>query len=126
MDPVSWVMLAALALALMVMTGRWLGWHWPVRRGKDGTRLARTVCAAHGAQRCIKAMELLEALVEAEDGHAVAAAWGELELPLLEALPDCPPDLKFRLITACETAAAITAHRETAKGLMAVRNALVH
>lgn len=125
MDPVSWLLLAALGLALVVTAARWWGWPRLPRRSRDGARLARSVCATHGARRCVKAMELLETLVEAEDGAAVAAAWGVLELPLLEALPDCPPDLKFRLITACEAAAGITAHRDTAKGLMAVRNSLV-
>lgn len=126
MDPVSWLMLAVLGLALVVMAGRWWGWPFLRRRSQDGLRLALVVCQAHGARRCVKAMELLEALAEADDGPAVAAAWHELELPLLEALPDCPPDLKFRLIAACDAAAAVTAHRETAKGLMAVRNSLVH
>jgi hypothetical protein len=125
MDIVTWLLVAALGGAGLVMLGRYLGWRPWQRRGRDGTRLAAMVIAAHGARRCVKAMELLEMLARAEDGAAVAAAWQDLEMPLLEALPDCPPEQKHRLITACEAAAAVTAHRETAKGLMAVRNSLI-
>jgi hypothetical protein len=107
------------------MIWRRLGWRGLRRAGVDGGHLARSVCAAHGATRCVRAMELLEELARTGDAQAVAAAWTVLELPLVEALPDCPPQAKLRLITACEAAAGIATHRETAKGLMAVRNSLL-
>jgi len=43
----------------------------------------------------------------------------------VEALPDCPPDLKPALITALEAVAQATANRDTAKRIMTARNSLL-
>ena len=48
-----------------------------------------------------------------------------LELPLLQALPDCPPSAKAGLADALEACARVTANRAAAKRLMALRNALL-
>lgn len=125
MGVVTWILLGALVLALGAMIWQRFSWHGLRRPQTDGRRLAQAVCATHGAIRCLRAMEMLENLAHVGDGEAVVAAWTILELPLVAALPDCPPDQKFRLIAACEAAAGVTTHRETAKGLMAVRNSLV-
>lgn len=114
----SWLT-ASLAAAIAGL-GAILLWRW--RRHRRGA--AVSVLTVHGAARCRAALELLHRLAGA-DQHEIAAAWEAIELPLLQALPDCPPAWKPALAEAIEGCAARVAKRELAKRLMTMRNALL-
>lgn len=81
--------------------------------------------AAHGPARCLAAITLLEGLASTGDQSAIAAAVDRIELPLLQALPDCPPPAKPALSDALDACAAVVAKRELAKRLTTLRNALL-
>lgn len=83
------------------------------------------VLAAHGAARCIEAARLLRRLAERGDSGAIAATWEAIELPLLQALPDCPPDSKVELIQALDACARACRIVETARAIMTMRNSLI-
>jgi hypothetical protein len=93
------------------------------RRGRrDGIE---RVLAAVGPGRCVEAARLLRRLAERRDQAAIAAAWEPIELPLLQALPDCPPDYKVELISALDDCAKACRDRELAKRLVTMRNSLI-
>ncbi len=132
MDVISWAILVALAIALVAMFApRALGWaSWPRWPRASRMRLQprqvdlSQVFDVVGPRRCARAAEVLELLAE-EDSPTIAATWTRLEGPLLEAMPDCPPELKVRLgelLTAC---AERCSARSSARGMMALRNALL-
>lgn len=125
MDMMTWLLLSALLLAAGVMAWRrWGSRSLPARR-RNGARLAAEVIRVHGAQRCLRAITLLEDLSAAEDEAALISAWELIELPLVEALPDCPPKETRRLIIACEAASSLSTNRDIAKRIMTLRNSLV-
>jgi hypothetical protein len=70
-------------------------------------------------------MAVLQRLTRAGDGAGIAASIDEIELPLLQSIPDCPPALKPSLAQALEDAAKVCANRDAAKRLMTLRNAVV-
>jgi hypothetical protein len=76
-----------------------------------------------GAQRCHHAVALLR-LAGRLDRERLHSLWEQIELPLLEAMPDCPPDLKPLLIGRFDMLHGRTKHREYQRRIMAVRNAL--
>jgi hypothetical protein len=126
MDVVAWAILIAIVIALWAMFGTRLRFGWT--RGRN--RTARPVdlsqvMAAVGPRRVAAATTVLEAL--AQDGHsdAIAATWHALEGPLLEALPDCPPEAKTDLAAALAACAEACANRESAQGMMLIRNSLL-
>jgi hypothetical protein len=124
MDPVSWALLAALALALGAMWWRARGLRTPrVRKGRPVP--LGPVLGSAGPARCAAAANVLDALAAVGDSEQIVDAWERLEGPLLEALPDCPPPLKTRLADALAACANACANRVTAQGLMTVRNSLV-
>jgi hypothetical protein len=82
------------------------------------------VLGARGASRCIAASGYLRVLAARGDSAAIAEAWRTLEVPLLEALPDCPPGTKPELARALEGCASVCANRATAQSLMVMRNGI--
>ncbi len=83
------------------------------------------VLAAHGPARCLEATRLLRSLAERGPVERISPTWDAIELPLLQALPDCPPDYKIELINALDAAARACRQVETARAIMTMRNSLV-
>lgn len=81
--------------------------------------------ATHGAGRCVEAARLLRRLAERDDSAAIAHAWEAIELPLLQAVPDCPPDYKVELINALDACARACRVVEVSRRLMTMRNSLL-
>ena len=114
----------ALAGALAVAGTAW----WYLRRtygpgGSERAGVAR-VLAVQGSARCVEALTLLRTLDQRSDGDALALAWQAIELPLLQALPDCPPPLKAALRRTLEDCAARCRRRDAARAMMTMRDAL--
>jgi hypothetical protein len=133
MDVVGWALLAALCMALLTMFApRWLAWlGWPRwLRGRAPVRLRarhvalETVLAEVGSRRCLAATAALEGLAE-QDSETIAETWTRLEGPLLEALPDCPPEDKPRLAEALAECAERCSRRASARSMMLLRNSLL-
>ncbi len=87
--------------------------------------LMRRALEANGAGRCIASLAVLRQLRDLSAPETVAGAWDVLELPLLDALPDCPPDYKTPLREALEDVAKRCAKRDIARRVMVMRDALV-
>lgn len=85
------------------------------------------VMKTHGAARCRLVVQIIhnQFLVGTFDEHRCAEYWNHIELPLVEALPDCPPDLKPVMREACDAFVQRVRNREFAKRIMAVRNSLI-
>lgn len=108
------VLLAAAAVVVVVVAAR----------SSPKTGVA-AVLRAHGPARCLAAIKLLHRLAERGDEAAIAIAWDSIELPLVEALPDCPPDAKPDFVATCDALAQACANRGLAKRVMTVRNSLL-
>jgi hypothetical protein len=113
-------LLIVAAVALVLFMVRWAGGHRALGGAIDG------VLATHGAVRCLKAAQLLRAMARKGDQQAMLATWERLELPLLQALPDCPPDAKPGLMQALDELAKASTNRELAKRVMTLRNGLMN
>lgn len=101
---------------------------WLLRRLSRSPRTAMArILAARGAARCVAAAHFLRGWAARPDPDqaALAAAWEQIELPLLQALPDCPPDFKIELVTALDEAVKACANREVAKRINTLRNSLL-
>ena len=81
--------------------------------------------ASNGTARCFVAIEFFDAL-RPKDGDAFVAAWPTLELLLLEAEPDCPPDRKGAWAESIRIWHGHITHRQTQRGLMALRRAILN
>ncbi len=106
-------------LAVVVLAG----WQGRIRSG--GGASLDAVLATHGPARCLAAIRLLSHLATSTSQERLPAVIEALELPLLQALPDCPPAAKPALAEALEACARGTTHRDAAKRLMTLRNALL-
>lgn len=97
------------------------------RVGRTGTGPADLdrVLATRGAARCIAATLLLEALARRGDQDAIVRTWERLELPLLEALPDCPPDYKRPLVDALDGCVRVCQVVAVSRSMMDLRNSLL-
>jgi hypothetical protein len=99
---------------------------WLLRRLSRSPRTATArILAAQGAARCVAAAKFLRDWTARPDQAALALAWERIELPLLQALPDCPPDYKIELVTALDEAVKACANREVAKRINTLRNSLI-
>ncbi len=107
------VVAAVVALMLMLMM-----------RSRGTTVRVDRVLSTHGAFRCMAVEQALVALADRGDSAAIVVAWSRLEGPLLEALTDCPPDLKPRLADALARCSVACANRAVAQSLMVLRNSL--
>lgn len=95
------------------------------RRSSDAAPLVDRMLRAYGAARCIEAVPALEYLAAQAVTPEIVMYWQRIELPLLQALPDCPPSHKIALREALEKCSRNCAHRDTARGIMNMRDALV-
>jgi hypothetical protein len=93
-------------------------------RGASPAEVGR-VLSAHGPGRCVEAARLLRRLAAHGDSTDLARVWDAIELPLLHAIPDCPPDYKVELIDALDACARSCRVVETAKRLVTMRNSLL-
>lgn len=84
----------------------------------------REVLAHNGAGRCLAAIPLFRTLAAGGDQRAIAAAWEALELPLVQALPDCPPDAKPELVVVLDACAQACSNRELTKRVMTLRRSI--
>lgn len=116
-----WVLLAVAVVAVVALL-LWRGGGRPAR-GRIREERARMLETA-GAARCLAAIELLDDLARRRDAALLAETWDRIELPLLEALPDCPPDRKAELMRALERCHASTRQRDVQRRLMTMRNAV--
>ncbi len=57
--------------------------------------------------------------------QSLHAYWDRLEMPLVQAIPDCPPALKAALREALEGLHGLLRHRQYMQRVMTVRNSLV-
>lgn len=97
-----------------------------VMRRQDLSRGAvQKVLSAVGPARCLAAVRVINDLKNDANQQATAAVWDAIELPLLQALPDCPPNAKPLLMNALDALAKATANRELAKRVMTLRNGLM-
>jgi hypothetical protein len=126
MDVALWAILIALAMAMWVMFSPRLRLGLRRSRNAQVRRSDLTlVNAAVGPRRIAAATAVLEGLARRCDSEAIAGTWHELEGPLLEALPDCPPEAKVDLAAALASCAEACANRESAQGMMLIRNSLL-
>jgi hypothetical protein len=86
--------------------------------------ILRRVLHANGAGRCVAALRLFQDLAARRDEASIAIAWEALELPLLQALPDCPPDAKAALVLALDACAMACGNRDLDKRIMTLRDGL--
>lgn len=105
--------------SLLARIRNWLGW----RRGRRGGVAA--LLAVQGAARCVAAVRVCQELSRSGDPEPIVTAWEEIEMPLLQALPDCPPEVKPDLISALDACAGACTRRDVAKRIMALRNSLL-
>lgn len=120
------LLIPALAVLLMGGGAGLLIW-WLRKRLQPGAgaTAVEDVLAAQGTARCIAASRLFRGLAARRDERAIARVWEAVELPVVQALPDCPPDYKIELINALDALANACATRELAKRIMAMRNSLL-
>ena len=100
---------------------------WLRQRGRPGASRGdlERLLTTHGAARCVESARLLRRLTERSDSAAIAQAWEAIELPLLQAVPDCPPDYKVELINALDGCARACRVVEVSRRIMTMRNALL-
>jgi hypothetical protein len=90
-----------------------------------GIKAVERVIAAHGASRCIEAARLLRDLAARGDSAGIARDFDAIELPLVQAIPDCPPDYKAELIAALDACARSCRIVEVTKRIMTMRNSML-
>jgi len=114
----KFLILAAVVVAVLVLLR--------LMRKQDTTRNAvQTVLSAVGPARCLAATQVLTSLQREANQRATLAVWDAIELPLVQALPDCPPSAKPALMNALDALAKATSNRELAKRVMTLRNGLM-
>lgn len=118
MAPLIWSVVIALAAAA--------AWWW-FRRARSPALRARNLvakfAASHGAARCQEALLILDQLKRQPE--RIPEIWPLIAKPLLEAAPDCPPDLKPALLASLDRIAEGCPIRDLAKGIMAARNQIL-
>ena len=80
---------------------------------------------AQGAMRCVIATQLFEQLAKRGNSQNIIDLWERVEMPILQAIPDCPPDQKTPLANAITDTAKQVANREIAKRMMTMRNGIL-
>ena len=120
------VLIPIIAALIAVTGGIVLGW-WLRNRllGPASHQLVEDVLRSIGPARCLAAIRLFQQLADRGDSAAIVAVVDTVELPLVEAIPDCPPDLKLALANAIDAAARTCRERDAAKRLMVLRNSLI-
>ena len=113
------ILIAAAVVLALVMLLRL------TRGGSAAAGPVRRVLSAVGPARCLAAVQAVNQLAREADQAVTLQAWNAIELPLLQALPDCPPNAKPALMNALDALAKVTSNRELAKRMMTLRNGLV-
>ena len=117
---IRWAMLLVLVIAIMAVL------IWMMRRvanPRSHEARAREVADFVGPRRLREASTLLRQA--ARRGEAwIAPVWEVLELPLVEAIPDCPPPTRLELVAVLEACHERCRNRELQKRLMTFRNSL--
>jgi hypothetical protein len=111
-------LVVALVIAIMLV----------MRLAKRSTMIDSTVqriVSAQGAMRCLLATQLFEQLAKRGNNSNIVELWEKVEMPLLQAIPDCPPDQKTPLANAITDAAKQVTNREIAKRMMTLRNGIL-
>lgn len=80
---------------------------------------------APGPRRCELAVGVLRHLKRVDPPERRQEIWDAIELPLLQALPDCPPELKPIMINRLDDLHRSIKHREYQRRIMTMRNSLV-
>jgi hypothetical protein len=112
------VVLVAAGVAMAVRAGT-------NRQQHVGAAARLAIQRSVGDDRYTTVTRMLNDLAQRGDSTRIAAVWEEIELPLLQILPDCPPDSKGPLIDALDAAALVCRNRDTAKGMMTLRDSMM-
>lgn len=96
------------------------------RKHGNSRNAVQKVLGAVGPARCLAAVPVVTALAKDANQRATLAVWDAIELPLVQALPDCPPNAKPVLMNALDALANATTNRELAKRVMTLRNGLMN
>ena len=96
-----------------------------VRKHESSKDAVQKLLGSVGPARCLAAIKVVTALKQEANQRATVAVWDAIELPLVQALPDCPPNAKPLLMNALDALAKATANRELAKRVMTLRNGLM-
>lgn len=107
---------AVVGLAALVL------WWRAGRRRREIDRVLRSI----GSRRCAEALAMMRRLADRGSTAEIVAIWDRVELPLIEAVPDCPPLIKGELIAALDACALACRHVETARRINTVRNSMVN
>ena len=81
--------------------------------------------AATGPKRCELAVGLLRHLQRVKPEEEIHRIWEEIELPLVQVVPDSPPELKPVLIKRLDALYKICRNRSYQQRIMTLRNSLV-
>jgi len=90
-----------------------------------GVHAVERVLAAHGASRCVEAARLLRELAARGDSVGIVRDFDAIEMSLIQAIPDCPPDYKAELVAALDACARSCRVVEVAKRIMTMRNSML-
>ena len=90
-----------------------------------GVAAVEKVITANGAARCVEATRLMRALAARGDSAAIVRDFNAIEMPLLQAIPDCPPDYKVELIAALDGCSRACRVVEASKRIMTMRNSML-
>lgn len=90
-----------------------------------GVAAVERVLSANGAGRCVEATRLLRALAARGDSTSIVRDFSAIEMALLQAIPDCPPDYKTELIAALDGCARACRVVEATKRIMTMRNSML-
>jgi len=118
-DVLTKVLLAAVVIIAILAVLRF------VRKHENTKDAVAKVLGTVGPARCLAAIKVVTALKQEANLRATVAVWDAIELPLVQALPDCPPSAKPILMNALDALAKATANRELAKRVMTLRNGLM-
>lgn len=80
---------------------------------------------ATGPRRCELSVGLLRHLQRVKPENEIHRIWEEVELPLVQAIPDCPPELKPVLIKRLDALYKTCRNRSYQQRIMTLRNSLV-
>jgi hypothetical protein len=117
------VLIALIAGGLGALFVLW--WRERQKPGFTDEQAVRRVRQLIGPARCVQAARLLQDVGVSASSRRIAMVFDALEGPLLEALPDCPPDYKAEIISALDLCAKSCRDNATSRRIVALRNSLM-
>lgn len=102
---------------------------WYRERAKPGMneeQAIRRLRSTTGAARCMQAARALLDAGASGSTERIVRLFDGIEVPLLEALPDCPPDYKAELIAGLDACAKACRDTAAARRIVTLRNSLMH